>query len=146
MVFKSKRQSRLTVATIFLRRLAHHSLQNNMKGNCILKSWSQATRLGLCGRCSSRGRGSHPRTVQGLRAQLTTIDRTLIAGGRGKLSSSSGERQRSGRSECLSLGGIGGVGVDCGLHIDSIEILVNLTREISSANRAVEKEFVNKNN
>ena len=93
----------------------------------VLEGGRQATASRSCTRRGSRSRGSHPSTVRGLTTLLTTIDRISLVGhgGRGKLASRAGERERAMRSESLGLRSVGGMGLNCLHDCELVEIEIS---------------------
>ncbi len=121
-VFKSKRQSRLTVATMFLeRRDEPNRARTSRHEQYILQGGCQTTSTRR-GRGRSRSRGSHPSTINGLRAWLMTTvhygSQTVHAiVGRCQLAVAGGERQRTGSSEGFGLRSVRGMSLN-GFHFD----------------------------
>jgi hypothetical protein len=115
-VFRSRRQSRLTVATMFLSGSAQSHISAGTRGVCLLERGSYATRPSIASsRRRSGGRGSHPRTVRGLDALLLNAVGRLpvsLRGGIRNLIRASWERQRARRSEGLGLRRVRRVGLD----------------------------------
>lgn len=117
-VLRSKRQSRLTVATIFLYMQDKPRVCTSPRpGLYILQSRNNATdtTLSCTRRTRSRSwsRGSYAVTILTLGTLLTDCALLVVdCGWRGQLTSASWEGKRAGGDEGLCLDGVGGVGLN----------------------------------